>query len=81
MLLFLLLTHLLLVFFLISIFDVRWFNGAYLSYAYVPRLMKFTKFMDESVEKNKSISRTQVGYKILPKMGRKRLFEQKYIFL
>ena len=58
MLLFLLFTHLFLAFFN--------FNGAYLSCAYVPRLVKFTTFMDESVEENKSISSTQGDYKILP---------------
>ena len=47
--------------FLISIFDVRRYNGEYLSRAYVPHLMKFTSFMDESVEKNKSTSSTQGG--------------------
>ena len=34
--------------FLISIFDVRWHNCAYLSCAHVPRRMKFTAFIDES---------------------------------
>ena len=43
-------THLLLVF-LISIFDVRRYNGAYLSCAYVSRPMKFTTFIDKSQEK------------------------------
>ena len=52
--------------FLISIFDVRRYSGAYLGCAYVPRLMKLTTFMDELVEKNKSISSSQESYKILP---------------
>ena len=46
-------THLLLVI-LISIYDVRKYNGAYLSCAYVPR------------RKKKSISSKHGGYKILP---------------
>ena len=37
-------------------FDVRRYNDAYLSCAYVPRSMEFTTFIDESVRKNKSIS-------------------------
>ena len=65
MLLFLLFTHLYLAF-LIPIFDVRCYNGAYLSPGYVPHLMIFAMFIDESVEKNKSITNAQGGYKILP---------------
>ena len=58
-------------FFLISIFDVRRYNGAYLSCAYVPRKMKFTKFIDESVEKNNQF----------PANTGAKMFEQKCLFL
>ena len=67
-------------FFLMSNFDVRRYNGSYLSCWYGPRPLKFTTFVDESVEKNKSISSIDWGFKILPKIVRKRLVEQKYIF-
>ena len=52
--------------FLISIFDVRRYNGVYLSCVYVPRLLKFTAFMDELAEKNTSVSSTHGIYKVLP---------------
>ena len=57
-------THLLFVF-LISIFDIKRFNDAYLSCTYVPRTVKFTTFIDESVGKNKLISSKPAGHKIL----------------
>ena len=44
-------THLLLGLLMLT-FDVRRYNGSYLSSAYVPRPTKFTSFIDESVEKN-----------------------------
>ena len=37
----------------------------FLSCAYVPQPRKFTAFIDESVEKNKSISSKLRGFKIL----------------
>ena len=43
-------THLLLVF-LVSIFDARRYDSAYLGCANVPRPGKFTAFINESVEK------------------------------
>ena len=46
--------------FLMSIFDIRRYNA----------------FIDESVEKNKSISSKHEDFKILPYIARKRLFEQ-----
>lgn len=46
--------------FLISIFDVRWHNCAYLSCAHVPRRMKFTAFIDESAEENQFPANTVV---------------------
>ena len=52
----------LIVVFLISIFEVRRCNSAYLSCVYVPRLVKFTTFIDESVGKNKLVSRIHEGY-------------------
>ena len=55
-------TNLLLVF-LRSIFDARGYDGSYLSWSYAPRPIKF---IVESVEKNKSISSTHGGFKILP---------------
>ena len=58
-------THLLLIFSM-SIFDVRRYNGSYLSCSYVPRPMKFTVSIDESVEKVKSISSKHGGFKFLP---------------
>ena len=57
-------THLLFIF-LISIFDVERFNDAYLSCTYVPRTVKFTTFIDESVGKYKSISSKPAGHTIL----------------
>lgn len=48
----------------------------FLSCAYVPQPRKFTAFIDESVEKNKSISSKHGDFKILPYIARKRLFEQ-----
>ena len=47
-------THLLLVF-LVSIFDARRYDSAYLGCANVPRPGKFTAFINESVEKIKQI--------------------------
>ena len=73
-------SHLLLVF-LMPDFYVRRYDGTYLSWAYIPRQMKFTMSIDESVEKNKPISSKHRGFKILLKLTRKRLFEQEYIFL
>ena len=46
--------------FLMSIFDIRRYNA----------------FIDESVEKSKSISSKHGDFKILPYIARKRLFEQ-----
>ena len=57
-------THFLLAF-LMSKFDVRRYNGSYLSCFYASRPMKFTTFIDESVEKKK-ISNTRGGFKVLP---------------
>ena len=39
-----------------SIFDVRRYNSSYLSCSYASRPVKFTVFIVESLEKNKSIS-------------------------
>ena len=47
--------------FLVLFFDIRKYNSAYLSCAYVPRPIKFTTFINESVGKNKSISSTHGG--------------------
>ena len=52
MLLFAFFTHLLLVF-LMSIFDVRRYNGSHLNCSYAPRPMKITAFIVESVAKHK----------------------------
>ena len=52
-------------FLLISIFDVRRYNGSYELLMWL-RLMKFTAFNDELVEKTKSISNTHGGFKIFP---------------
>ena len=62
-----------------SVFDFRSYIGSYLSCFYSSRPKKFTAFIVESVEKNKSISSTHGGFKILPGIPRKRLFEEKYI--
>ena len=58
-------TYFLLVF-LMSNFDVKRYNGLYLSCCYAPRPIKFTFFIDESVGKSKSISSPHGGFKILP---------------
>ena len=39
--------------FLMSDFDVRRYNGSYLSCSYASHAMKFTTFIEELVEKNK----------------------------
>ena len=52
--------------FLMSNFDVRRYNGSYLSCSYASRAMKFTTFIDELVEKDKSIFNTHGGFKIVP---------------
>ena len=59
-------TYFLLVF-LMSIFHVRKCNGSYLScfYESPSRGMKFNTSIDELVQKNKPISSTQVGFKVL----------------
>ena len=62
--LFVFFTHLLFVF-QISFFDIRRYNTAYWICPYVLRPMKFTTFIDESVEKNKSVSYRHGGYKFL----------------
>ena len=49
-----------------SIFDVTRYDGSYLCCTYVSRAMKFTAFIYESVEKNKSISSKQVDFEIIP---------------
>ena len=51
--------------FLMSIFDVTRYDGSYLCCTYVSRAMKFTAFIYESVEKNKSISSKQVDFEII----------------
>ena len=51
--------------FAIYVFDDRRYDGAYLSCAYVPHSIKFTEFIDESVEKIKSISSKHGRFKIL----------------
>ena len=71
--LFLFFTHLLLVF-SISNFDFT-YNGAFLSSAYVPRTIKFTTFIDESVGKNKLDFSKHGGSKVLPDIARKRLLD------
>ena len=71
--LFLFFTYLLLVFY-ISNFDVT-YNAAYLSSAYVPRTIKFTTFIDESLGKNKSVFSKHGGSKILPDIARKTLLD------
>ena len=73
-------SHMFLVF-LMLLFCVRRCDDRYLSCAYVPRQIKFTKSIDKSVEKNKPISCKHRGSKILLELARKILFEQKYIFL
>ena len=52
--------------FLMSIFEIRGYNDLYLSCSCVPHPMEFTAFIDESVEKNKTIFGTNGGFKILP---------------
>ena len=47
-------THFLLVF-LMSIFDVRGYNGSCWSCSYAPRPVKFTTVIDKSVRKNNPI--------------------------
>ena len=74
MLLFILFTHLLLVF-LVLIFDVRKPNGAFVSCAYIPCTMKFNAIIYKSVEKNKPVPSKHGGYKILPWIVREGLFE------
>ena len=59
-------THFHLVFFLMSTFDVRRYNSSYLSCSYAPHAMKFTTFIEELEENNKSIFNTYEGFKILP---------------
>ena len=49
-----------------SIFEIRRYNDLYLSCSCVPHPMEFTAFIDESVEKNKTIPGTHGGFKILP---------------
>ena len=49
-----------------SNFDVRRYNGSYLSCSYASRAMKFTTFIEELVEKDKSIFNTHGGFKIVP---------------
>ena len=48
-----------------SIFDVTRYIGSYLSCSYAPRPFKFIAFIDEPVEKNKSITGKHGGFKIL----------------
>ena len=59
-----LLTHLLLVL-LVSFFDVRRYNGSYLSCSYAPCPMRFTAFIVESVVKNYQFPAIHGGFKIL----------------
>ena len=51
--------------FIKSIFDVRSYNGSYMSCPYAPCLNKFTTFIDESVSKNKLISSSHGRFKTL----------------
>ena len=48
-----------------SPFDVRKYNGSYLSCSYAPSPMKSSTFIDEWVAQNKSISNSHEGFKIL----------------
>ena len=47
----------------------------------VPHPVKFTAFIDESVEKNKSFSRKHGAYKILLELARKRLNKNIFFFV
>ena len=71
--LFLFFTYLLLVFYISNV-DVT-YNAAYLSSAYVPRTIKFTTFIDESLGKNKSVFSKHGCSKILPDIARKTLLD------
>ena len=66
--------------FLMSIFDVRMYNDSYFSCYYGPRPMKFTTFIDESVEKKKKFPAHAGILKCYLQIAIKRLFEQNHIY-
>ena len=47
----------------------------------VPRSTKFTAFVDESVEKNRSASINHGGFKTLLDIASKKFFEQIYMYM